>query len=281
MNHGNLYGYDPSIVAAVIFVILFTATTGYHIWQLTEARCWYFIPFVIGGIFQIIGYICRVVAHNDLGSVTIYALQSVMTLLASTLYAASIYMVLGRLVAHLNAENLSLVPVKWMTKIFVAGDILSFLMQSAGGGLMASKETSTRTTGSNVVIGGLVVQLLFFGFFVVVAAIFHVRINKYPTTNSSSERQTTQNLGWKQRNWATVLMALYVVSILILVRSIFRLIEYKYGFDGYIMTHEVFSYIFDALIMFIAMVVMNLYHPAVIFGDGKNRRIPGSYDIPL
>jgi hypothetical protein len=55
-----------------------------------------------------------------------------MTLLAPTLYAASIYMVLGRLVAYLNAENLSLVPVKWMTKIFVAGDVLSFMMQSAG-----------------------------------------------------------------------------------------------------------------------------------------------------
>lgn len=146
---------------------------------------------------------------------------------------------------------------------------------------MASKKTSTRNTGSNVVIGGLVVQLLFFGFFVVVAAVFHVRINKFPTTNSASERQMTRNLGWKQRNWATVLIALYVVSILILIRSIFRLIEYKYGFDGYIMTHEAFSYIFDALIMFIAMVVMNLYHPAVILGNGKNGRVPDSYDMPL
>lgn len=50
MNHSNLYGYDPSIAAAAIFVILFVATTGYHVWQLTKARCWYFIPFVIGGI---------------------------------------------------------------------------------------------------------------------------------------------------------------------------------------------------------------------------------------
>lgn len=55
-----------------------------------------------------------------------------MTLLAPTLYAASIYMVLGRLVGYLNAESLSLVPVKWMTKIFVAGDVFSFMMQSAG-----------------------------------------------------------------------------------------------------------------------------------------------------
>lgn len=297
MNHDNLYGYIPSIVAGVIFIVLFSGTTFFHAFQLTKARCWYFIPFVVGGFctltpcpnwnnlqlcsntlpskspVQIIGYICRVIARNNLHSVTIYAVQSVLILLAPPLYAASIYMVLGRTVTHLNAENLSLVRVRWMTKIFVSGDVFSFLLQSAGGGLMAAGSASTRKTGSNVVIGGLVVQLLFFGFFVVVAAIFHYRIEKNPTSKSQNERMATQALGWRQRNWVTVLLALYVVSALILIRSIFRLVEYKGGFGGYLMTHEVFGYIFDALLMFVAMVVMNVYHPAVILGDGKGEGV--------
>lgn len=151
MNRDNLYGYKPSIAAGVIFIICFAATTAYHIWQLTKARCWYFIPFVIGGIcmsiisspafsvttltnssVQIIGYICRVIAYNNLSSVPIYAMQSVLILLAPPLYAASVYMVLGRLVRYLHAEDLSLVPVKWMTKIFVSGDVFSFLLQAGG-----------------------------------------------------------------------------------------------------------------------------------------------------
>ncbi|KAJ6120884.1 hypothetical protein N7523_005164 [Penicillium sp. IBT 18751x] len=281
MQHDNLYGYKPSIAAGVIFIILFALTTAYHILQLTKAKCWYFIPFVIGGIFQIIGYICKCLGHDNLASVTIYALQSVLILLAPPLYAASVYMVLGRLVTYLQAENSSLVPVKWMTKLFVAGDIFSFMLQSAGGGLMAGSSSSMRTTGSNVVIGGLVVQLLFFGFFVVVAAVFHLRITKYPTTKSTNERQMTRGQGWQQRSWVTVLMALYVVSALILIRSIFRLIEYKYGFDGYLMTHEVFGYIFDALLMFVAMVVMNVYHPAVILGNGKGGNSRDSEEMQL
>lgn len=203
-------------------------------------------------------------------------MQSVLILLAPPLYAASIYMVLGRTVTYLNAEDLSLVRVRWLTKIFVSGDVFSFFLQSAGGGLMAASKTSTRQTGSNVVIGGLVVQLLFFGFFVVVAAIFHNRIEKNPTSKSQGERLSTRGQGWRQRNWVTILLALYVVSALILIRSIFRLIEYKGGFDGYIMTHETFGYIFDALLMLIAMVVMNVYHPAVILGDGKGGGIQSS-----
>lgn len=55
-----------------------------------------------------------------------------MILLAPPLYAASIYMTLGRLIIHLDAERLSVVPVKWLTAIFVTGDVIAFVMQAAG-----------------------------------------------------------------------------------------------------------------------------------------------------
>lgn len=41
-------------------------------------------------------------------------------------------MILGRLVLYLQAESLSLLPVRWMTKIFVTADVVSFLTQSTG-----------------------------------------------------------------------------------------------------------------------------------------------------
>lgn len=55
-----------------------------------------------------------------------------MILLAPPLYAASIYMTLGRLIRHLKAESLSLIPVKWLTSIFVTGDVIAFVAQGAG-----------------------------------------------------------------------------------------------------------------------------------------------------
>ena len=60
-----------------------------------------------------------------------------MILLAPPLYAASIYMTLGRLIVHLDAENLSLVPVKWLTAIFVTGDVIAFAMQAAGNSFLS------------------------------------------------------------------------------------------------------------------------------------------------
>lgn len=43
------YRYHPSLVAAIIFVVLFFITTGIHLFQLLRWRTWYFIPLVIGG----------------------------------------------------------------------------------------------------------------------------------------------------------------------------------------------------------------------------------------
>lgn len=41
-------------------------------------------------------------------------------------------MVLGRLIVALDAESLSPIPKKWMTKVFVLGDVIAFLGQAAG-----------------------------------------------------------------------------------------------------------------------------------------------------
>ena len=53
-------------------------------------------------------------------------------LVAPALFAASIYMTLGRIIIKLDAQNESLIPVRFLTKIFVVGDVISFLLQCGG-----------------------------------------------------------------------------------------------------------------------------------------------------
>lgn len=61
-----------------------------------------------------------------------YIIQSILLLLGPALFAASIYMILGRLIVLLDAGHLSIIKPRWLTKVFVTGDVLSFLAQSAG-----------------------------------------------------------------------------------------------------------------------------------------------------
>jgi len=130
----------------------------------------------------------------------------------------------------------------------------------AGGGTMASE--SSRNLGKILIIIGLFAQLVFFGFFLIVAFVFHARIRKHPTTASSS-----LTIQWKRH-----LLVLYACSTLIMIRSIFRVIEYIGGYDGYLISHEVFLYVFDAVLMLGVMVLFNIIHPhqIKILLDEKN-----------
>jgi uncharacterized membrane protein YraQ (UPF0718 family) len=70
-----------------------------------------------------------------------YVVQTLCLLLAPALLAASVYMLLGRIILLLQAESHALLRRKWLTKIFVTGDVLSFLLQGAGKHLKANIQT--------------------------------------------------------------------------------------------------------------------------------------------
>lgn len=113
--------------------------------------------------------------------------SSLLALVAPALFAASIYMVLGRIIRLLHAEHHSVINVDSLTKIFVTCDIISFIVQSGGAAMQSSKKHSTVHLGQILVIIALFLQMTIFGVFVVVAAIFHRRVKIQPTQWSLSE----------------------------------------------------------------------------------------------
>ncbi|KAB2570886.1 Protein RTM1 [Lasiodiplodia theobromae] len=228
----KLYRYDPSAAAAAIFVALFLIITILHTYQM------------------------RIISANQTPNWTVgpYVQQTLLLLVAPALFAASIYMGLGRIIFLTDGEAHSPIPGKWLTKIFVCGDVVSFVLQGAGGGIMASGTLEALEKGEHIVIGGLVVQIVFFSVFVAVGTIFHYKMRMVPTPTAAQ-----QGLPWQAH-----MHTLYAASILILVRSLFRLVEYAQGNDGYIVSHEVFLYIFDALLMFAAMAVFAWKHPSEV-----------------
>ena len=128
------YRYSPSLAAAAIFCVLFALSAIHHTYQLIRARAWFMIPLLIGCIFEVGGYVGRAVSAHQTPNWTLgpYILQSLLLLVAPALLSASVYMTLGYIVLALDGEQYSLIREKWLTKIFVVGDILSFLVQGAG-----------------------------------------------------------------------------------------------------------------------------------------------------
>lgn len=130
----------------------------------------------------------------------------------------------------------------------------------------------SQDSGNNIIIGGLIVQIVFFGFFVISSVVFHRRIMANPTPESVGDYVP----------WAKHLYALYVSSILILIRSIIRVVEYVQGTDGVMLSTEVFIYVFDATLMFLVMAIFVVIHPSEVnclLGRGRTMTAKGGFKI--
>ncbi|CZR65703.1 related to RTM1 protein [Phialocephala subalpina] len=261
----EVYNYNPSVAAAIIFAILFGIAVLIVTYQTFRTRTWFLIPFVVGGYFEFTGYIARILSAQQTPNWSIgpFIIQYLLILVAPALFAAGIYMELGRIIILVHGEKQSIISRRWMTKIFVAGDVISFFTQAIGAGNMAGRTAAAISRGQTIILIGLVLQVVSFLFFIVTAAVFHLRVRSGPTQKLLTE----PNLPWQKH-----LLALYATSFLILIRCVFRLIEYSQGRSGSLMTHEVFLYIFDSVLMLGTMLVFIVIHPsevnALLKGNG-------------
>lgn len=175
-------------------------------------------------------------------------------------------MILGRLIRTLGADRLSLLPVRWVTRIFVFGDVVSFTLQAGGGGVQACGTLQLFAVGEKMIIVGLFIQIVVFGFFVATAVLFHHRVTKTPTQVAMDRK-----IPWQRHLWV-----LYITSAIILVRSIFRVVEYLQGNGGYLISHEIFLYVFDTILMAAVMTIFAIWYVddlQSVSGDSKEERI--------
>lgn len=150
---------------------------------------------------------------------TPFLIQIILILLAPILFAASVYMFLGRIIRSTGYVKYSMVRPKFLTAIFVAGDILCFLIQLIGAAIMGNATSkSTLDLAETIILVGLALQICIFGLFLAVGIVFHKRV-----------RKANGSLLVDGVDWERYLFSLYAVSALITFRNLFRVIEHALG----------------------------------------------------
>lgn len=195
-----------------------------------------------------IGYIGRALAYDQTGVLGPFVIQSTSILIGPVLLAATIYMLLGRVVMRTDGEKYIPIPAHLLTLVFVMFDYVSFSLQGAGAGMMVSAKLAN--IGNALVLVGLATQVVGFAIFILIGGLFFARVRAAPTPAARNHDK-----------WVSTVRVLFVVSGLILVRNVFRVIEYAMGSSGYLLRHEWTLYVFDTQLMFLAMVVFAWHHP--------------------
>ncbi|RBQ74908.1 hypothetical protein FVER14953_13726 [Fusarium verticillioides] len=256
------WNFCPSAAASILFLVLFTLTTIAHLIQAIQYRSTYCWVIIMSAFWQVFTYIFRTVSIYNPASFDYYATWFVVILVAPLWTNAFAYMVFGRMV-WCNTPDGRLYGVKaWQFGfIFVILDIIAFIVQVYGAAQAATGKDKTlaeNLDALHIYMGGVGLQL----FFILIFAVFGVHLFR---------RLRGSNLGLdsgtQKRSVMMLFYAMFIALALIVLRIIFRLIEYSQGLDSDIPRHEAYQYALDSLPMLIALVAFNVVHPARVMGS--------------
>ncbi|KAH8597387.1 RTA1 like protein-domain-containing protein [Bisporella sp. PMI_857] len=267
-----LYPYTPNKAAAYVYVALFAITAIIHTIMMFPFRAAFFIPLIIGLGMEAGSYYFRSVSSDNTRLILPTVLNGLLNLGAPPFIAATIYMILGRIMRVLKAEIFSPISPRWLTKLFVLGDILCLASQMMGSILSASDKADERERGRTIVLAGLIFQFVIFCLFILLTLAFEIRYRR-----SGADTY----LRWKMHT-----KVLYALSVIFLVRNLVRIIEYLQGDGGFIISHEAMLYALDATPMLFMGVILLIVHPGKLFkaarrGEKEQRDDNGNEMAPM
>lgn len=274
----DYFKYSPSTPAAIVVGALYTIVFIVTFVQWIRYRAWVWLFMVLPNGMEAAGYIIRVIATKHVYDKTYYVPQYVLIVLAPVIMAAACYIVFGRILFHIvpkedRKTSLLWIPPRFVTPIFVTGDIIALFLQLIGAVMITSVGPTTSNpqdklnTGKNIALIGTIVQLVFFGFFSIVAVRFNFTSKRFSTVylerTEGDEKYVMVDGREKKlkKNWQALLRTVNFATLMILIRTIYRLVDFEMGHDGFLETHEWVIYVFDALPIFPCFVLFTYFHP--------------------
>ena len=251
-----IYGYIPSQVLSLLAIALFAAFFFVHTYQVVHYRFWSFIPVTAACLMEIVGYLNRYLSyHKDPYNKIYFIIAYFFIVVAPVLISASIYVCLTKLIRWASKHDLSgrhqdaILKPKALLWFFVSADVITTLIQVTGAGLIGSKTSKQESpkSANDILLAGLAIQTFCFTVFLVLFTRFIFKSVSYGP--------------YLQRQRAFVI-ALAASSVLVLLRTIFRLVETAQGVFGFLSSHEAFFGTLEFAPIILAVGILAVWHPA-------------------
>ncbi|KAJ7495222.1 RTA1 like protein-domain-containing protein [Mycena latifolia] len=252
-------GFIPRDDLSIIALSMFAVSAAVHWLHFSRFRRHLFmLTLTIGMTVMSIGFGIRLIYARTASSLGIYVVMNMCILLSPCAFLATDYMLLVRLADTFDEQlRRRCLPISTthIVKLFVGSDITTFILQGCGGGLTAIGG-SIANVGAKISMFGLSLQLLSFAIFTALLLNFGWRLyTEFPEAwHSPSRNRPLRFLSWDPvDDWRVLYFTVCVTCIGILIRSVFRIIEFAGGYTGFVATHETYFYVFDALPLWISM----------------------------
>ncbi|KAF5629640.1 rta1 domain protein [Fusarium tjaetaba] len=264
----SYYLYNPSEPLAGVVAGLYGVSFCITVWQIIRKKAWVWLFMLLAIAMEVIGYAARVVSATKPTEKGPYVLQFTLVILPPVLMAGVIYVIFARIVFWVvPPESRTLrflwVPARFITLLFVGFDIISLLLQLVAAVLIAGTDPTDPDAKSKLNLGktlglvGVSTQIAGFGLFTVSAIRFHFAARRL-SPDFAKDNQERHGI---VKKWQTLLIVVNVSCLLILVRSIYREIDFAGGKDGTTHQKEWYLYVFDTLPILLVVFLYNVFFP--------------------
>lgn len=295
----NLYGEILSTPPNAFYCGLFGALFVFYASMIIKSRFWWFnISFFCGSALEFAGFVGRTLSCIDLTIKDYFLLQIITLTIAPAFIMGGIYYQLAQMIVVYGKEYALFKPMMY-SYFFIGCDVLSIVLQAIGGALASIADDNQGTwEGTYVMIAGLACQVVSMSIFLSLLIHFLMKIyskhsqredisnisaslfcsNLFNTKSARAYRLTKLEPFYNKRFNSLRSRELFIYlplatlcgTICIYIRCIYRLVELSFGFNGYIITHEIFLFVLDALFIAIALLVFTVFHSYFVFGkDSK------------
>ncbi|TFY67763.1 hypothetical protein EVG20_g3827 [Dentipellis fragilis] len=264
------YGYVPTEWICIMFLGLFGVSTALHLAQAIYFKIWWLIPSaVVCGILELTGWAARTWSSIQPLILSPYIMQMTTTIIAPTPLIATNFLILEELILQLGPQYSRLSPriYKWA---FLSCDLVSLTVQAVGGAeasIAADGPEIQMTSGGHIMLIGIVFQMFTIAVYTVLAIEFFLRVSSdKPARDIAVDARQSRKTAEAKRNpcLRLMVMCLGIMGVFIIIRSIYRTVELVDGFQGKIITTEIWFNIFDGAVIVLAMVTLNVLHPGFL-----------------
>ncbi|RSL42882.1 hypothetical protein CEP54_015319 [Fusarium duplospermum] len=249
-----IYGYTPAFSLAVFAAVWFAVFLVVHLVQTIRFRSWYFVTFPIGLLFEIVGYIARSLsAKDDPYHLLYFILNYFFIVTAPVFLAAGVYTILSALIPRLG-RRYSFLPPKAILWFFITSDVIATVVQITGAALIGVRQSNRDdpTDANNILLGGLAYQVFSLGVFVILTASFLFR--------------SRQEIRTRGRTLTSFCAAFAVATILIYLRTCFRLAETAEGLGGHLYSNEIYFACLEFAPVELAVLLFAIWYPGRCVG---------------
>jgi len=203
--------------------------------------------------------------HNNPFDFNSFLLYLIPLTIGPAFLSGSIYLCLVRIIV-VYGDHVSRLRPRTYAILFMCSDFISLLLQAIGGAISATaNDRSTGNTGRYIMIAGLSFQVVSLLVFMILWVDFILAVRR--AGGSSASDPKFRDIRASPR-FKAFQYALWVATILIFIRSVYRVAELQGGFGGKIANDQTVFMIFEGPMIIVATLILTVLHPGFAF-SGK------------